>query len=272
MKRLASGLGLGLFALTILLPLVWMIATSLKTGPEIFGSPWGLPATPQWANFAKAWNEAGIGASFFNSIIATVGTLAILLPIGAMAAYVFALYPFRGSGILYGTFMGGLMVPQFLTIVPLFFLIQQMGLMDTRQGLIVVYVAYSLHFTVFVLTGFFQQLPKELVEAAMMDGAGHFTAFRRIMLPLARTGLLVVGIFNGIGLWNEYSLALVLLPGEGNRTLPLGIANLVMVEHYQSDWGALFAGLVIVMLPVVAVYWLFRDKIHEVMIAGAVKG
>lgn len=272
MKRVLSSLGLAIFALSVILPLGWMVLTAFKSGPEIFASPWGLPSQPQWVNFSNAWNEAGIGKYFLNSVIATVATLAILLPIGAMAAYVFALYPFRFSNLLFGTFLGGLMVPQFLTIVPLFFLMQQFGMLDTRHGLIIVYVAYSLHFTVFVLTGFFQQLPKELIEAAMIDGAGHFGAFRRVMLPLARTGLLVVGIFNGIGLWNEYSLALVLLPSDENRTLPLGIANLVMVEHYQSDWGALFAGLVIVMVPVTVVYWIFRDKIHEIMLAGAIKG
>ena len=145
-------------------------------------------------------------------------------------------------------------------------------MLDTKSGLVLVYVAYSLSFTVFVLTGFFQALPGELAEAAMMDGCGHARTFWRVMLPLAKPGLIVVGVFNAIGLWNEYGLALVLLSRDENRTLPIGIANLVMTQHYESDWGALFAGMVIVMLPVLAVYWLFRDRIHEVMLAGAVKG
>jgi N-acetylglucosamine transport system permease protein len=161
--------------------------------------------------------------------------------------------------------------------VPLFFLMNALkvgtfSLYDTRLGLIIVYIAYSLPFTVFVLTGFFHTLPKDLDEAAMIDGASYSKVFWRVMLPLAKPGLVVVGIFNAIGLWNEYSLALVLIPSEANRTLPLGIANLVMVEHYQSDWGALFAGLVIVMIPVLIMYWIFREKIHETMLAGALKG
>jgi N-acetylglucosamine transport system permease protein len=270
-KRYLSSAGLFFFAATVIIPLLWVLVTSLKTGPEIFGSPWSLPKSPQWQNYANAWQEGGIGRYFVNSVLVTCGTLIILLPVGAMAAYVFARFPFRGSKTLFATFMGGMMFPNFLVIVPLFFLLRNLSLLDTKPGLIIVYVAYSLSFTIFVLTGFFQSLPGELAEAAMMDGCGHAKTFWRIMLPLAKPGLLVVGIFNAIGLWNEYSLALVLVSSEENRTLPLGIANLMMVQHYQSDWGALFAGLVIVMLPVMAVYAVFKDKIHQTMLAGAIK-
>lgn len=269
--------GLSLFALTIVVPLLWVLVNSLKTGSEVLTHPWSLPASPQWQNYATAWGEAKIGKYFLNTLIVTVGTLIVLLPVGAMAAYIFGRYPFRGSKTLFGAFLGGMMFPNFLVVIPLFFLLRGIPLgdgnmLDTKTGLIVVYVAYSLSFTIFVLTGFFQALPGELAEAAMMDGCGHTRTFYRIMLPLARPGLIVVGIFNAIGLWNEYPLALVLLSKDENRTLPLGIADQVMTRGYQSDWGALFAGLVIVMLPVMVVYWIFRDKIHETMLAGAVKG
>jgi N-acetylglucosamine transport system permease protein len=253
-------------------PLLWVLMTAFKTGPEIFTSPWGLPRSPQWQNFVRAWQEAGIARYFMNSLIVTLSTLAILLPIGAMAAYIFARYPFRGANWLFGAFLGGMMFPLFLTIVPLFLLLARLGLLDTLHGLTLVYVAYSLPFTVFVLTGFFQTLPQELLEAALIDGCGPARAFWKVMLPLAKPGIIVVGVFNAIGLWNEYPLALVIMSSDERRTLPLGIANLLMVEQYQSDWGALFAGLVIVMLPVLFVYWLFRDRIHETMVAGALKG
>jgi len=277
LKRAGTNAVLFAFALVVIVPLLWMVFSSFKSGPEIFASPWGLPSKLHFENFAHAWQTAGIAHFFLNSLIVTVATLVVLIPIGAMAAYVFARYPFLGSKVLFGTFLGGMMFPQFLTIVPLFFLMNSLklgsySLYDTKLGLTIVYIAYSLPFTVFVLAGFFQTLPKDLDEAAMIDGASHSGVFWKVMLPLAKPGLIVVGIFNGIGLWNEYSLALVLMPSEANRTLPLGIANLVMVEHYQSDWGALFAGLVIVMIPVLIVYWIFREKIHETMLAGALKG
>jgi len=270
--KVAASMGLGIFTLLILLPIAWVLVNSLKTGYEIVGHPWSLPASPQWVNFKNAWQEAGIGPAFLNSLVVTLGTLVILLPAGSMAAYVLARYPFPGRNLIFGTFLGGMMFPNFLIIVPLFFLMLSLRLFDTRSGLILVYVAYSLSFTVFVMTGFFQNLPNELGEAAMIDGCGHAGTFWKVMLPLARPGLIVVGIFNAIGLWNEYSLAFVLMPTKENWTLPIGIANVTMTEQYQSDWGALFAGLVIVMLPVLVVYWIFRDRIHETMLAGAVKG
>src|SRR5688572_4329619 len=261
-----------LFVIAVIVPLIWVLVSSFKTGPEIFESPWGLPKGLNFDNYVSAWVGEGIGGYFINSLIVTIATLVLLLPSGAMAAYVLARYPFRGSKAIFGTFLGGMMFPHFLVIVPLFVMLKQIGMLDTKSGLVLVYVAYSLSFTVFVLYGFFQSLPGELAEAAMIDGCGHAGTFWRIMLPLARPGILVVAIFNAIGLWNEYGLALVLLPSKENRTLPLGIADMAMARQYQSDWGALFAGLVIVMLPVMIVYWIFRDRIHETMLRGAIKG
>lgn len=272
MKRVLASAGMILFGLIVVIPLVWVVICSLKASPEIFSNPWGLPKALKFENFANAWTKEGIGGYFFNSLVVTVATLVFLLPAGAMAAYVLARFPFRGSKTIFGGFLGGMMFPHFLVIVPLFLLLESMHMLDTRQGLIVVYVAYSLSFTVFVLTGFFQSLPEELGEAAMIDGCGHTGTFWHVMLPLARPGILVVAIFNSIGLWNEYGLALVLLPSPEKRTLPLGIADMVMSRQYESDWGTLFAGLVIVMLPMLTVYWIFKERIHETMLAGAVKG
>ena len=272
MTSVVSNAGLLLFTLGIMLPLLWVLVSSLKSGNQILASPWALPKHMHWVNYSNAWQQAGIGQAFFNSLEVTIATLIVLLPASAMAAYVLARYPFPGSKVLFGTFLGGMMFPNFLVIIPLFFLMKNLGLVDTKAGLTIVYVAYSLSFTIFVLTGFFQTLPGELAEAAMIDGCGHTRTFWRVMLPLARPGILVVAVFNAIGLWNEYSLALVLLSKQENQTLPLGLANLTMTQQYQSDWGALFAGLVIVMLPILAVYWVFRNRIHETMLAGAVKG
>jgi N-acetylglucosamine transport system permease protein len=271
-RRVGPYLFLVACTLAVLLPLLWVLMSSLKAGADILGSPWSLPGDLRWGNYGKAWGEAGIGRAFVNSLIVTVATLAILIPVGAMAAYVLAKYAFRGARTISVAFLGGMMFPHFLVVVPLFLMLRDLRMLDTLTGLVAVYVAYSLSFTIFVLAGFFQTLPDELGEAAMLDGCSHAGTFWRVMLPLARPGLLVVGIFNAIGLWNEYGLALVLLPSERNQTLPLGIANLTMTQQYQSDWGALFAGLVIVMLPVLFVYWLFRDRIHDTMLAGAVKG
>jgi N-acetylglucosamine transport system permease protein len=278
-SRILGGLGLAAFFAIVIVPMLWTVMSSFKTVAQIATDPWGLPNDGlKVENYSKAWTVSGIGDYFVNSLIVCAGTMAVLLPVAAMASYVIARYKFWGRGALFGGFMGGMMVPQFLFIVPLYVLLTriQMGtgvrLLDSHLGLVLVYIAFSLPFTVFVLTGFFQGLPEELAEAARLDGCGHAGVFWRIMLPLARPGLVVAGIFNVIGLWNEYNLALVLISSKENFTLPLGLANLTNTLQYTSDWGALFAAVVIVMGPVLAVYWLLKEKIHEAMLAGAVKG
>jgi len=280
-KSVVRGVVLLLFTLSILIPIGWVLVSSLKSGPEIFGSPWKVPAAFKFENYTNAWsnNEYGIGPYFGNTMFICAATILVLLPLGSMAAYVLAKYPFPGSKFIFGTLIGGMMFPNFLIIVPLFFLLKSIdplhtghGLVDTKTGLILVYVAYSLSFTIFVMSGFFQALPSELAEAAMIDGCGHAETFFKVMLPLVRPGLIVVGIFNAIGLWNEFGLALVLMSDKSNRTLSLAINDMVMTHNYESDWGALFAGLVIVMTPVMIVYWIFRERIQQAMLAGAIKG
>lgn len=256
----------------VILPFLWILMNSLKPGNEIISAPWSLPAAPQLQNYANAWTKSEFGRYFQNSLVTVVGTLAILLPISAMAAYVLAKFPFRGSKMLLTGFSAGMMVPQFLAIVPLFMLAQKLHLYDTRIGLILIYVAFSLPFTIFVLYGFFQVLPDELMESASVDGASHAQTFWRVMLPLAKPGMIVALIFNIIGLWNEYSLALVLLADPEKYTMPVGMGRIMMTQQYQGDWGALFAGMVIVMVPLMIVYFIFREKIQQTMVAGAVKG
>lgn len=261
-----------LFLLSVVLPLLWTAMSSLKHGSDILATPWSLPTQLHWENYSNAWGQAGIGRSFVISLIVTVATLLILLPIGSMAAYVLSKYVFPGQKLIMSTFMGGMMFPNFLVVVPVFLMLKDLHMLNTLHGLVLVYVAYSLSFTIFVLSGFFQTIPDELGEAAMMDGCGHSRTFWRVMLPLAKPGIVVVGIFNAIGLWNEFALAKVLLTNDKMQTLPVGISNMTTTQEYSADWGAIFAGLVIVMIPVLIVYWIFREKIHETMLAGAVKG
>lgn len=263
-----------LYAIVIIGPLIWVLASSIKPAGEIMASPWSLPSSPAWSNYVRAWTdpERPLGPAFVNSMIVSGLTLVFLLPIGAMAAYVLSRFKFKGNGLVFGIFLGGMMFPQFLTIVPLFKLLAGLGLLNTISGLTTVYVAYSLSFTIFVLHGFFKALPNELAEAAAIDGCGEHATFWKVMLPLARPGVLVVAIFNAIGFWNEYSLALVLFSQGGQTTLPVRIAEMATARQYQSDWGAMFAGVVIVIAPVLIAYWLFRSKIQEAMVAGAVKG
>lgn len=263
---------LAAYALTIVVPLAWLLMSSLKDSNSIITSAWSLPDRLHFENFTNVWVTQGLQAGFLRSCIATIATLLVLLPIGAMAAYVLARCSFRGRNFVYLCFLLGMMFPQFLTIIPLYTLLKRLGLLFTLHGLIIVYIAYSLSFTIFVLTGFFRSLPKELEEAAYLDGASDAQTFWRVMWPLARPGLLVTGVFNAIGLWNEYPLAFVLYRTAENKTLPIQIGDMALTHQYAAEWGGLFAGLVIVVLPVTVGYWFFRHRLSEAVLAGALKG
>jgi N-acetylglucosamine transport system permease protein len=278
-RSLARPLGLaGLYAVllgyaaVVVLPMIWLLYTSLKNNREIFASAWKLPEVPHWENFVHAWVRAGIGRYFLNSALVTAISVALIILVSAMAAYALTRFSFRGNRVIFYAFLAGLMIPSQLALVPLFFLVNAMGLLDTYAGLILVYISFSLPFTIFVLSGFFRTLPHELAEASLIDGCTHIQAFWRVMLPLARPALVTAAIFNFLGIWNEYLFALVLISSERLRTLPLGLANLLMVTHYENDWGALFAGLVMVMIPTVLVYSLLQGQITKGITVGALKG
>lgn len=258
--------------LLVVYPMFWLLSTSLKNSWEIFKDPWALPTSLRGINYFNAWTKGALGRKLINSVIIDGVALAAILVVASMAAYVLGRFAFRGNRPLYYLFLGGMALPAFLGIVPLFILMTKLGLLNTPHGLVLVYTAYSLPFSIFLLTGFFRTLPHELAEAAIIDGCTPFGVFWRIMLPLAKPGLVTAGTFVFIGLWNEYPLALILLNSETYKTLPLGIADLTMTQKYQSDWGALFAGLAISVAPTVLLYSIFQKQVQAGLTAGAVKG
>jgi N-acetylglucosamine transport system permease protein len=261
-----------IWAAMVIFPFLWMIVTSFKTDPEILFSPWNFPDTIQWNNFSRAWNEARIGRYFVNSFIVIIPSLAGTLLVSAMAAYVLARFDFPGRRILYYVFMAGLMFPVFLALVPLFFLVQDLHMTATYRGLILVYIAYSLPFTIFFLTGFFRTLPTEVAEAALVDGASQYRIFFNIMLPMAAPGLIAMGIFNFLGQWNQFLLPLVLMPDENKYVLSQGLAFLAIQQGYANDYSALFAAMTITMIPTLIVYILFQRRLESGLTAGALKG
>ncbi|MEU5724899.1 carbohydrate ABC transporter permease [Micromonospora sp. NPDC047738] len=258
-------------ALTVL-PLLWMFLSSFKSDGEILADPWGLPGALRLENWARAWTEAHIGRYFLNSAIVVAGSLTLTMLLGATAAYVFARYEFRGRQIVYYLFVGGMMFPVFLALVPLFFVVRSAGLLGTWPGLILVYAAYSLPFTVFFLTAFFRTLPTAVAEAALIDGCGHFRLFFRVMLPMARPGLISVAIFNFLSHWNQFLLPAVLLEGDPSKyVLAQGLSALAVSQGYQGDFSGLFAGLTIATLPVLVVYAVFQRQIQAGLTAGQLK-
>nr|WP_296066006.1 carbohydrate ABC transporter permease [uncultured Actinoplanes sp.] len=262
------------WALLTTLPLAWAVLSSFKSDTEILTDPWGLPSSLRFENWARAWGEAHIGRYFLNSAIVVTGALVLTMLFGSMAAYVLARYQFRGRRIVYFAFVGGMMFPVFLALVPLFFVVRNLGLLGTLGGLIFVYAAYSLPFTVFFLTAFFRTLPTSVAEAAMVDGCGHFRLFFRVMLPMARPGLVSVGIFNFLFQWNQYVLPIVLMQGEGAErkwVLAQGLTALAVNEGYRGDFSGLFAGMTIAMLPVLIGYLAFHRQVQSGLAAGQMR-
>ncbi|MGW5669291.1 carbohydrate ABC transporter permease [Micromonospora sp. NPDC003776] len=261
-----------LWAALTALPLLWMFLSSFKSDGEILSDPWGLPGALRFENWSRAWTEAHIGRYFLNSGIVVAGSLTLTMLLGATAAYVFARYEFRGRQVVYYLFVGGMMFPVFLALVPLFFVVRNAGLFGTWTGLILVYAAYSLPFTVFFLTAFFRTLPTSVAEAALIDGCGHFRLFFRVMLPMARPGLISVAIFNFLSHWNQFILPQVLMQGDDSKwVLAQGLTALAVSQGYQGDFSGLFAGLTIATLPVLAVYVAFQRQIQTGLTAGQLK-
>ena len=287
--------------IAVVFPMGWIAVNSIRSSIEFtqnpFGTPWILTghhsdtnADPYKAlreNYEKAWVKSGFERFFVNSVIVTGISLAGILAISAMAAYVLARFPFRGSQALFMYFISGMMVPAPLLLIPLFFeyswlsrvgseLLHPLGLRlqmdDSLSGLIIIYIALSLPFTILVLTGFFRSLPGALREAGIIDGCGEYRVFWHIMMPLARPGLITAAIFNFLGLWNEYLFALVFIHSDAKKTLPLGLASVSMTAQYRTDFGLMFAGLVIVIVPTLAVYLLLQRQLTRGITVGALKG
>lgn len=292
-RRRQPGVGAGTGALNLLngtfmlvwgllttLPLLWAIVSSFKTNREFLLSPWGLPSVPQFENFSRAWTVANIGQYFINSVIVVVISVPLTMLLGAMAAYVLSRYQFPGNRIIYFGFVGGLIFPVFLALVPLFFVVRNLGTvpgigpllgLNSLLSLALVYVAFSMPFTVFFLTAFFRTQPTSIAEAAIIDGCSHFGLFFRVMLPMAKPGLISIGLFNVLGHWNQYVLPVVLMNEPDKKVLAQGLASLAISQGYRGDWTALFAGLVIALLPVLIVYILFQKQVQAGLTAGVLK-
>jgi N-acetylglucosamine transport system permease protein len=259
---------LALWSVIVIVPFLWVVLSSFKTTKEILASPFSLPENWTFDNYVNAWTDAGIRSFFLNTIIVVTAALVLVMLLGAMCAYVLARFEFPGSRFIYYLMLAGLTFPIFLAIVPLFFILKNAGLLNTLPGLIMVYVAFALPFTVFFLYAFFKSLPDEVYEAALMDGAGDWRAFFQIMLPMARPGMASVAIFNFLGLWNQFLLPVALNTDQRRYVLTQGMAEFASQAGYAVDFGALFAAVVITVVPVLIVYLIFQRRLEGSVSTG----
>ena len=252
-------------------PLLWVLMSSFKTTQQIFGSPFTLPTSFNFDNYISAWTTASIGTYFVNTVIVVGFALVIVMLLGAMCAYYLARYEFKGSKIIYYLMLAGLTFPIFLAVVPLFQTLKGFGLLNTFPGLIITYVAFALPFTVFFLYAFFRTLPQEVAEAAALDGAGPWRIFFTIMLPMATPGMASVAIFNFLGLWNQFLLPIALNTNTSNYVLSQGMASFASQAGYAVNFGALFAAVVITVLPVLVTYIIFQRQLQGSVSPGLLK-
>jgi ABC-type glycerol-3-phosphate transport system permease component len=259
--------------------LAWLALTSLKPSREIFDNPFSLPAGVEGSNYDSAWTVSELGQGFINSLVIVAFASVIVVALAAPAAYMLTRSGSRTASPLTTFFAVGMGIPLQAVIIPIFVLTTQissfanetLGWWDDRISLTVIYIAMSLPFTVFLLTGFFRSLPHDLEEAAAIDGASGLRTFVRIMLPLAQPGLITALILNVVSLWNETLLALILITDNEQYTLPQALLGLYQTMQYTSNWGGLFAGVVIVVVPILAIYlWLGR-RIIEGLTVGSGK-
>lgn len=257
-------------AIVYIAPLIWMILVSLKTNSELFSDPFGIPSKFQINNYVVAWTAGKLGIATLNSAIVCFVSLVLSMLFGAMAAFAISKMKWKFSDTALTFFLIGMMIPVHCILIPLFITFTKLGLTDSLIGLILPYISFSLPTTIFVLKGFFTSMPKELLEAACIDGSTIYGFFFKIALPLSKSGLFVTGLMTFIGNWNELLVAMVFNSSGQKRTLPVTLT--AFVSPYSTNYVQMFAAIVIAVLPSIIVYCIFSNKIVSGLTAGAVKG
>ncbi len=259
------------YAVTVVSPMIWTVLQSFRDTKEIIFEPWKWPSNLLWENYSAALVRLNVATYFFNSVLVTTVSLVLGVLLAAMIAYVLARYDFFGNRFIYYYLLSSMVIPGFLLAVPLWLMIRSWGMLNNYASLILIYSS-GLAWSVFILHAFFKTLPPELEDAAIIDGCSLFGVWWRVMMPLSTPGILTVSLFSFLGHWNEYFWALIILWDDAKRTLPVGMAELLAIQTYRMDFGPLFAGFVIMLIPTLTVYAFFQGKLTRGITIGALKG
>lgn len=251
-------------------PILWVIMSAFKTNAQILGSPFSLPTGISFDAFVYLFEEYNFVRYFFNSLVICISSTGLSLIIFAMGAYVIAKFRFPGKTLIFALFTITLLVPAQSKAQPLFSLVMKLNLYDNIWGVALVYLSFGLAMSMFILKSTFMAIPKSLDEAASLEGAGFFTTFWRINLPLAKSGLSTAGILMFLNNWNEYFYASLLTSSDKNRTLPLALQ--FFNEAFSYDYTKLFAALTVVVLPGIILYAFAQEQVQASVAASGVKG
>lgn len=260
---------LSVLAFISLYPVFVMFVSSFKTQLDIFMHPFALPSKFNLANYVTAWAQAQMGTYFINSVAVSTSTVVLIVLFASMAAYVFARFQFPGKQLLFLLLLAGLVLPGRLALVPQFILVRNLGLLDHRTALVLIYTAGAMPFSIFILTNYLQTIPHEIEESAVIDGASVWVRYARIMLPLSRPGLATIAVFNLVGVWNDFFLPLIILRTPAKMTIPVGLT--VFFGEYTVQWNLLFAALALASLPMIILFLLMTRQFIQGLTAGALK-
>ena len=261
---------LGIFTILCLYPLLWLFLSSFKTNTELYANPWGLPEQFRLDNYVQAITEGHILQYFGNYVIIAVSAVLVAVVLSSMVSYAITRMEWRLSKLTLNIFLLGMMIPVYAMVVPLFSMFNRMGLLNTHLAVIIPHIAIAFPMAIFIMTGFMGSLPKEIEEAAVMDGCNIYQIFFKIIMPISKSSIVTVAVVTFINIWNDLLLPQIFLTDSSKMTLPVGLTE--FQGQYATNYVAEIAAVIITIIPSVIVYiWLHRH-IMEGMVAGAVKG
>ncbi len=283
LSKILTYIPLILLSITIIVPVAWVFVASIKENQEFYRNPWSIPEGIHLQNFVDAWQKADMGSYMLNSVIVTALALVLLIVISLPASYVLSRFKFRTRGFWNTLFMAGLFINVNYIVVPIFLMLVDADAFLRRIGgqpfflnnifiLAVIYATTALPFTIYLLSGYFKTVPKDFEEAAYMDGAGYFRTMVQIIIPMAKPSIITVILFNFLSFWNEYIISMTMLTKAELKTLPVGLMNLMAAQKSAVQYGQMYAGLVIVMLPTLILYMCVQKNLTKGMTVGGLKG
>lgn len=260
------------FTVIFVYPFIWNLICSIKTNTEYLTDPYALPGSIHIENYVNAFKKANMGAYFLNSVYVVILSVGLLMVFVIPAAYVLARYRFKGSKLITTLYMACIFLQPTYIMIPLFLEVQKINGLNNLTVLSLVYAVMQFPFAIFTLLGFIEALPTGYEEAARIDGGTNFGILIRVVVPLCKPGIATITMLTAMGFWSEYPLALVLVTDELKRTIPIGLANLFEVQKYATDWGAMFAGLIIVLIPTLIIYLIGQKQLLQGITLGGIKG
>ncbi len=257
-------------ALVVILPLLWLLLTSLKTRQDLAHNTWGLPEHWEFVNYYIAWTSSKIPRYMLNSVRATFLSIVLTVVLATPVSYVISRFKFKGNNILYLFFIAGMMIPIHSTVIPIYTMVGNMNMNNNLEVLSIIYGAYRIPVSIFILEGFMSGIPRELEECAVIDGASVWDIFFKVIVPLSKDGIVTIAILTVLSSWNELLLSMLLISTPQQKTLPNGLMG--FITEYNSEYTQLAAGIMVAIIPPIIFYMLAQEKIEKGMIAGAVKG